>query len=147
MATESLPEQQLGFRRMLAGCYTHTHANIVAAAMGHFIAKRMSRFWYSHDSFNMPTYGVLQLLNEENMIMKFRNVGGKQVTFHQAMNYLYRPEEMEHSAMYKYYMETEFTSLKAAEKTDTQCFEFTEDHPFHNLSLKPLRSRPPPNKR
>ena len=100
--------------------------------MGHFIAKRMSRFWYSHDSFYMPAYGVLQLLNEENMIMKFRNVGGKQVTFHQAMNYLYRPEEMEHSAMYKYYMETEFTSLKAAEKTDTQCFEFTEDHPFHN---------------
>jgi hypothetical protein len=132
LAIESLPEQQLGFRRVLAGIYTHTSAHIVAAPMAHFMAKRSSRFWYSHDSFHMPCYGALQMLNEEKMIMRYRNVGGKQVTFHQAMNYLYRPKEMENSSMYQYYSETEFTSLSEATKMKWDSFEFTEEHPFHN---------------
>jgi hypothetical protein len=117
---------------VLAGVYSHTASNIVAAPMAHFIAKKMSRFWYSHDSFYMPCYGAQQMLNEENMIMKFRNVGGKQVTFHQAMNYLYRPKETENSAMYKFYMEMEFTSVREAGKANIPFYEFTEDHPFQS---------------
>jgi hypothetical protein len=131
LSEESVPEEQLGFRRVLAGIYTHTAAHIVAAPMAHYMAKNMSRFRYSHDSFFMPTFGVLKMLNEENLIMTFRKVGGRQVTFHQGMNYLYRPKEMEDSAMYQYYSEMQFTSLADAKKTGTQSFEFTKEHPFH----------------
>jgi hypothetical protein len=35
------------------------------------------------------------------------------------MNYLYRPKETENSAMYKFYMEMEFTSAKEAENKYT----------------------------
>jgi hypothetical protein len=81
----------------------------------------------------MPAHGARQMLNEENMIMKFRSFGGKQVTYHQAMNYLYRPKEMEDSAMYKFYTEVDFTSLREAKKSDTECYKFTEEHPFHEI--------------
>jgi hypothetical protein len=135
-----LPESQLGFRRVLAGIYTHTSAHIVAAPMAHYMAKNMSRFRYSHDSFYMPAYGALQMMNDANMIMKFRKVGGKQVTFHQAMNYLYRPEEMENYSMYQFYQEMEFTSLAAADKKDGEAFHFTEDHPCRDHDAVMYRS-------
>jgi hypothetical protein len=70
------------------------------------------------------------MLNKEKIIMKFRKVNGKQVTFDQAMNYLYTPKEMEEWPLHKYYQEMEFTSIKAAED-EVEHFEFTEDHPFH----------------
>jgi hypothetical protein len=66
---ETLSEQQLGFRRVLAGIYTHTSAHIVAASMVNHMAKNMSRFRYSHDTFFMPAHGVLEMLNKEKIIM------------------------------------------------------------------------------
>jgi hypothetical protein len=37
-AEEALPEQQMGFRRILAGIYTQTSAHIVGAPMAHYNA-------------------------------------------------------------------------------------------------------------
>jgi len=65
----AITEQQLGFRRVLAGVYTHTSAHITAAPMAHFVAKTGSRFQYSHDTWHLPVDGLVHWLKDEQMQM------------------------------------------------------------------------------
>jgi len=137
---ESIPEVQLGFRRVLAGIYTHTSAHIVAAPMAHHMALHGSRFQYSHEHSYVPADGVLSILNDADMIMRFRSVGGKQVVYHSAMNYLFRPKEMEHYSLYELYQKVYFTSQREAEKLKVEFFEFLADHPMSSIDVAIYRT-------
>lgn len=66
-----MPECQLGFRRVLAGIYTHTSAHIIAAPMAHYVAKTGSRFHYSHDTWHLPVDGLMRSMKNEKMQMTF----------------------------------------------------------------------------
>jgi len=129
-AEETMPEHQLGFRRMLAGIYTHTSGHIVAAPMAHYNAINESRFRYSHTSQYLPVFGLEGIIKEQSVTMRFRNLNGTQVAFHKALNYLYRPKELEHMPSYQFYSETEFVNIKQAEKDNVEFFEYTEEHVF-----------------
>ena len=72
---------------MLAGIYTHTSGHIVAAAMAHYMAKNMSRFLYAHSSCWLPVHGIAKLINDETMVIAFRNIGNSQKC------YAYRPKK------------------------------------------------------
>ena len=131
----------MGFRRFLAAIYTHTSAHIVAAPMAHYMAKNNSRFMYSHDDFYMPVHGVLQMLTDQSMIMKFRRINGTQVAYHSAMDYLYRPLAMENMPMYQFYRDMEFTSLREAKASKKEYFEYTEKHPCGSADVVVYRKK------
>ncbi len=57
-AEEAIPEHQLGFRRILAGIYTHTSGHILGAPMAHYNAMNESRFTFSHNDVYLPVYAL-----------------------------------------------------------------------------------------
>ena len=124
---ETLPDELMGFRRVLAGIYSHTSAHVVAAPMAHHIAIEGSRFRFSHDVCWLPVEGVLSMVEGSNMIMRFRNIKGKQVTYHNAMNYIYRPTLMEDMCLYEFFQKLHVVSIARA--GDSEVFEFLEEHP------------------
>jgi hypothetical protein len=136
-----LPPCQLGFRRFLAGIYIHTSAHIVAAPMAHYMAKNKSRFLFSHDAKYMSVYGLDKFLKNERTQMRFINTAGKQIAFHEPMNYYYRPKERENDCFYYFVSETIAISRKEATKLQVEFYEFLEEHPLHEVSVLTNRKR------
>jgi len=130
-AEVAAPEHQMGFCRMLAGIYTHTSGHITGAPMAHWNAINESRFKFSHEVWYLPVHGLEGILKKEKVIMRFRNMNGKQVGFHKALNYLYRPLAMEHMSAHEFYSETEYINISQARKDGIEYFEYTEKHLFH----------------
>ena len=106
--------------------------------MAHFNAINESRFKYSHDISYLPVHGLAGILKKEKVTMRFRYLNGKQVSFHKAMNYLYRPIEMDGMSTYQYYSGTEFILISRAQE---EYFEYTEDHLFHKTEAVIHRTR------
>jgi hypothetical protein len=96
--------------------------------MAHYNAINESRFSFSHDASYLPVHGLEGIIEKQQVVMRFRNIKGKQVTFHKALNYLYRPLDMEDMYSYKYYSKTEFMNKKQAEKMNIQYFLYTKKH-------------------
>ncbi len=99
--------------------------------MAHYNAINGSRFKVSHDCSYLPVHGLEGILKGTNVVMTFKNLNGKQVVFHKAFNYLYRPAHMEQMPIYKFYTETKFVNISEARKAGTGYFEYTEKHIFH----------------
>ena len=137
-----MPEYQLGFRRILTGIYTHTSAHIAAAPLAHLLALQGSRFRYSHDYFSLPAHGMESILKKSKMIMRFRNLNGKQVQYHTAMDYLYRPIELNELCGYRFFSETRSTSLSMAKKEELEYFQFSAEHPLHTTDVLVYRTKP-----
>lgn len=134
---EALPDEILGFKRVLAGIYSHTSAYVVAAPMAHHIALEGSRFRYSHDQAWLPAEGVQSLIDGKDMVMRFRNVGGKQVAVHKAMNYLHRPLAMEHMCLYVFFQTIYFLPRSLAKEIES--FDFLEEHPCSSIEVAAYR--------
>jgi hypothetical protein len=115
-AEEALPEQQMRFRWILAGIYMQTGAHTVGAPMAPYNAINGSRFKLSVDRAYLPVHGLEGILKGRNIVMTFKNWNGKQVVFHKAFNYLYRPAHMEQMPLYKFYSETKFVNISEAQK-------------------------------
>ena len=124
---------------MLTGMYTHTSGHIIGAPLAHYNALNESRFTFSHDQSYLPVHGLEGILKEQDVIMRFRKLNGKQVGFHKGFNYLYRPKEMEHMSAYTFYSETEFVNISTARKEAIEYFEYTEKHLF--ISKEAVRYR------
>jgi hypothetical protein len=134
-AEEAIPEHQQGFCRILAGIYTHTSGHIVGAPMAHYNAINESRFAYSHEASYLPVHGLEGILEKQKVSMRFRIVKGKQVTFHKALNYLYRPLDLNDMYTYKYYSETEYMNMKEAKKLNLVYFLYSEKHIFRDTEV------------
>jgi hypothetical protein len=132
---ESLPAQQLGFRRILTAIYAHTGSHIVGAAMARYLAIFGSRFRFSHDYAFKPVHALEAILKGTKIMMRMRSLDGKQVGFHNAFNYLYLPMEMEEMSLYAYYCETKFIKISEAKKLAIEYFECTEQHLFHRIEV------------
>jgi hypothetical protein len=139
-AEESIPSQQLGFRRILAGIYTHTSGHIVGAPMAHYNAINGSRFRYSHDHSFLPVHGLEGILKGTQISMTIRNLDGKQVVFNKAFNYLYRPTGMEKMSLYTFYGETKYIKISEAKKLGIEYFEYTEQHLFRKIEAVVYRT-------
>ena len=137
-----IPEQQQGFRNLLAGIYIHTNAHITAAPMAHHMAIHGSRFKYSHDISWLPFHGLERMFDKETLIMKFKKHGHRQVAYHRAMHYLYRPKEMEHMSSYQFEKELKVISLEEAEKQHLEWFDFLEEHPLQGILVIVYRDTP-----
>ena len=124
---------------MLAGIYTHTSSHIVAAPMAHYMALHGSRFRYSHDYAFLPVHGIEQLLHDNPMVMKFRSVGGRQVAYHAAMDWWYRPTELDHLSAYEFYSQLESVNR---EKNQEESFEFQSEHPLSSSKVMRYRKSP-----
>lgn len=101
--------------------------------MAHYNAINESRFTYSHEDSYLPVHALENLMKDKKIIMRFRFLNGKQVTFHKAHNYLYRPKPMEHMGLYFFYEETEFINIRKAKGDNTEYFEYTEQHLFRGV--------------
>jgi hypothetical protein len=121
----------MGFRRILAGIYTQTSAHIVGVPMAHYNAINGSRFKFSFDRSYLPVHGLEGILKGTSVVMTFKKLNGKSVSFHKAFNYLYRPVHMEQMPIYKFYSETKFVNISEARKAGMGYFEYTEKHIFH----------------
>jgi hypothetical protein len=137
-----VPPSQEGFRRLLAGIYTQTSAHIVAAPMAHFLALHESRFRFSHASHHLPVIGIENYLLGQNTTGTMRMKNGKPVWYHQAMDYIFRPLEMEHLNMLEYCQETETKWTSDIEKHGIEFFEFTEGHTFRESHCIVYRTKP-----
>ena len=129
-AEESIPSQQLDFRRILAGICSHTSGHIVGAPMAHCNAINGSRFRYSHDHSYLPVHGLEGILKGTQISMTIRNLDGKQVVSNKAFNYLYRPTGMGEMSLYTFYGETKYIKISEAKKLGIEYFEYTEQHLF-----------------
>ena len=134
------PEAIVGFKRVLAGIYSHTSAFVVAAPMAHYIALEGSRFKFSHDHCWLPVEAAEKILDDVPLIMSFRNMGGKQVVFHNAMHYFHRPKDMEHMCMYQFFREIE--CMPKSKTKGQECFEMKSTHPCHSCDVAVYRTRP-----
>ena len=103
--------------------------------MAHYNAMNESRFSFSHESSYLPVHGLEGILENQAVTMRFRIIRGKQVTFHKAFDYLYRPPEMNYMHCYKYYSETEYMNMKEAEKLDIMYFLYTEKHIWRDTEV------------
>jgi hypothetical protein len=108
--------------------------------MAHYNAMNESRFTFSHDDNYLPVYGLEGILKEQSVIMTFKKVNGKQVGFHRAFNYLYRPLSLSHMSSYTFFSETYIMNIKQAEKDGIEIFEYTESHLFHKTEAVVMRS-------
>ncbi len=79
----------------------------------------------------MSVHALEAILKGTKIMMRMRSLDGKQVGFHNAFNYLYRPMEMEEMSLYAYYCETRFIMISEAKKLAIEYFEYTEQHLFH----------------
>lgn len=136
-----IPPCQLGFRRVLAGIYIHTSAHIVAAPMAHYMAKNGSRFLFSHDSKYMSVYGLDNFLKNKPSQMRFVNSAGKQIAFHEPMNYYYRPIERENDCFYYFVSETLAITRREANVSKVDSYEFLKEHPLHDSTVLTKRKR------
>ena len=139
---ESLPPGVLGFRRVLAGIYSHTSVYVVAAPMAHHIALEGSRFRFSHDQSWLPADGVKSMLDGEAIVMKFKKVGGKHVIVHSGMKYLYRPQELEGMCLYQFFREIMFMPRRTAEKKEIEHYDFLDDYPCSPIEVAVYRDTP-----
>jgi hypothetical protein len=139
---EILPPHQLGFRRLLAGIYTHTSAHIVAAPMAHYMAKHASCFVFSHKTCYLPVYGICNFLKNTAMHMTFKSVDGKQIGFHASMNYIFRPTEFEQFCIYDFFSKLKFIAKIKAENIGQEYFLFTDKHPLKSNSVVVYREHP-----
>ena len=108
--------------------------------MAHYNAINGSRFRYSHDHAYLPLFGLEGILKGTHITMQMRNFHGKQVGFHRAFNYLYRPMGMEELPLYAFYEETKFIKISEAKKLAIEFFEYTEDHLFHRIEAVVYRT-------
>ena len=139
---DELCPSQLGFRRMLAGIYTHTNSYILAAPMAHYLALNHSRFHYSHDNENVPVHGLESILLGEGTVMTFRHQNGKQIAHHKAMDYLHRPIEFEDMTPITFFSQVErISSKKADNNDDDDIFQFEEGYPLNEIFLCRRRDR------
>ena len=139
-----LPEYQTGFRLMLAGMYINTSSHIVAAPMAHYLALNSSRFLYSHDTCQLPVHGLDNIIKDRNMELSFRNIGGKQVPYHESMNYYFRSLKLSNICFYEYFRDMEFMANTTAEQhgiDECERYPFLEEHPCHIISLAVCRKR------
>ena len=67
---------------------------------------------------------------------------GKPVWYHQAMDYIYRDQQLEHLNMLRFCQEIETIWTSEAEKRGCEFFEFTEDHAFRESHCIVYRSKP-----
>ena len=133
---------QLGFRRMLAGIYTHSNSYILAAPMAHYLALNDSRFHFSHDHNYFPVHGLESMLLQKDMVMTFRQEDGKQIPHHRAMDYICRPEKFEDMSPMAFYGETERVSSSKNNTEKYECFDFTEDYPLKKSFVCRKLSKP-----
>jgi hypothetical protein len=88
----------------------------------------------------MPVHALEAILRGSNITMQMRNLNGRQVGFHKAFNYLYRPMEMEEMSLYAYYCETKYIKISEAKKLEIEYFEYTEQHLFHRIEAVVYRT-------
>ena len=139
--SELPPDHQLGFRRFLAAIYIHTSSHVVAAPMAHYLALNSSRFLFSHDTCYLPVHSIDNFIKDNNMVMKFQKINGKQVPVHDCMNYIYRAKEFEDTCFYQFFQEMNFISKSMAEKENRECFFFTDDHPCQSEKVTIYREK------
>jgi hypothetical protein len=128
--TSDVTPHQQGFRRLLAGIYTHTNAHIIAAPMAHFLALNESRFWFSHKNIYLPVIAIESYLQNADTTGTFRMVGGKPTWYHRGMDYIYRPKEMEKLSLLDFSERTKSITYAQAKSEGRETFQFTKDHPF-----------------
>ena len=137
-----LSPEQLGFRRMLAGIYTHSNSYILAAPLAHYLALHHSRFQFSHGNEKIPVYGLEKIILKQNMLMSFkRNEKGQQVPFHKAMDYIYRPERFEAMTPITFFTTTERISRNKASKEKRKFFDFQNDHPLREIIVCRIKQK------
>ena len=130
-----------GFRHLLSGVYAHTNAHILAAPMAHYLALNHSRFRFSHDINRLPAHHIEKMIFDQDMVTNFQIVNGKQVPYNSAMNYLFRPLEMNHMCSYEFYAHTTVTSIYQASQDGIEMFLFTDEHPLHTRKCVIYRDR------
>lgn len=110
--------------------------------MAHYMAMHGSRFSFSHDTCHFPIYGIDGILQEKDTVMNFRRgVDGKQIPFHRAMHFLFRPRAMENMCSYEFFQKMEFVSRTAAKREGGESFDFPEDHPCQESMVVVYRKR------
>ena len=129
-ALSEIPPCQQGFRFVLAGIHLQTNAHVTAAPMAHYLALHGSRFRFSHDSHHLAIVGIENYLLKKDTICIIRMVNGTPMRFHKAMDYIFRPKEMEGLNILQCCQQLESIFIKEAEKRQIEYFEFTEGHPF-----------------
>jgi len=137
-----LPPSHMGFRRMLAGICTHTCSHIVAAPMAHYLAINGSRFQFSEEHDFLPAWGLENILLDRPMVMGFRNVKGKQVPQHAAMDYLHRPKDLEELPPYEFYSHYERATKPKGKTDETNYLSFRDDHPLCSVMVCVKRKKP-----
>lgn len=124
--------------------YINTNGHIVAAPMAHYLVMNSSRFLYSHDTCKLPVHGLDSIVKDNNMVLNFRNIGGKQVPYHESMNYYFRSPKLQNTSFYQFFRDMKLmTYTKAREEgiDDCECYPFMEEHPCHSIQIAVCRKR------
>jgi hypothetical protein len=98
--------------------------------MAHYLAIHGSRWLFSHETINLPVYGMEGILKDESVIMTFKKRGDELVPSHQAHDYLYRAKELEDECLFSFH--ERYQTVSCAKAEDMESFHFTEEHVFHD---------------
>ena len=114
------------------GLYRHTDSLVIAAPMAHYVALTGSRYRFSQQLDYLPIRSLSKILRGEACNMYMTTIGGikerKQVPFCRALNYLFRPEELEDMSPYEFFTKIEVMPMN---KISPNCeyFTFSDEHP------------------
>ena len=119
-----------GFRRLLAGIFTHTKAHIIAAPMAHLMALYGSRFRFSHTPATLSSFGTEHYIMGEKTLMSYvKSKSGQMTPFHACMNYIFRSQDLEDVCYYDFIRKYKIVSKSSvASNSEITTYDFTDDH-------------------
>ena len=131
-----------GFKRMLAAVYSHSNSLLIAAPMAHYLTVNESRFKYSHEFVYVPLRSIEIILSGRTTIFRLVKSKNKRVPYCRALDYLYRPSELENLCPFDFYQKYELISKKEASKSGKQSYYLFSDHPKENDLVCVKRDKP-----
>mmetsp|Transcript_5573 Transcript_5573/g.8542 ORF Transcript_5573/g.8542 Transcript_5573/m.8542 type:complete len:180 (+) Transcript_5573:2045-2584(+) len=95
--------------------------------MAYFLILNESRYLYSHENNFMPVNGYENFLLEKQLTVSIRLSLQQNIVYHRAMDYIYRPEELNDICAYEF-----IQNYKMVKRKNKDELQFIHPHPFKN---------------
>jgi hypothetical protein len=116
--------------RLLSCVFAHTRAHVMSAPMAKYLIRNKSRFRFSHNFEFVPIETVSRIINDAPFLLQIRQQGRRAFFTSRALDYLYRPDQLEQISMYEFFSSYESVNNNRKNANST-LLVFKKEHPEH----------------
>jgi hypothetical protein len=115
--------------RLLSCVFAHTRAHIISAPMAKYLIRNKSRFRFSHNFEFVPIETVSRIINDAPFLLQIRQQGKRAFFSSRALDYLYRPVELETLSMYAFFSHYESVNNNKKNASSSSLLFLKKEHP------------------